>query len=130
MQSLYFFVVILLVLSLTTVSGFTSNSRSVSMRGSKVIRMGLFDGLFGPKKTASASHILIKSGSTNIRELKKKIETSKDVDKAFADAAAQFSACPSARNGGSLGKFSQGQMVLPSSSQLHHHHHYHYHFNH
>lgn len=72
--------------------------------------MGLFD-FFGPKKTATASHILIKSGSTDINALKKKIETSKDVEKAFADAAAQFSACPSSRSGGSLGKFSQGQMV-------------------
>lgn len=114
--SLISFVVILILLNLLLISGFSSSpssSRSVStMRSSKIIRMGLFDNLFGPKKTAVASHILIKSkGTTDIIALKQKIESSKDVEKAFAEAAAQFSSCPSAKNGGSLGKFSQGQMV-------------------
>ena len=39
------------------------------------------------------------------------MQKSKDVKTAFAEAAAQYSTCPSAKNGGSLGTFKQGAMV-------------------
>eukprot|EP01039_Chlorochromonas_danica_P005095 gene5095-5599_t len=74
--------------------------------------MGLFDFL-APKKTATASHILIKGpeGPKKLTELKEKIVKSADVKQAFAAAAAEYSACPSASRGGALGTFKQGQMV-------------------
>jgi peptidyl-prolyl cis-trans isomerase C len=77
------------------------------------VSMGLFDGLFGKKKTASASHILVKgnNGPEFLTQLKKEISAKKDVKAAFAEAAASYSACPSAKKGGALGTFSQGQMV-------------------
>lgn len=40
-----------------------------------------------------------------------KLQKSKDVKNAFAEAAAQYSTCPSSKNGGSLGTFKQGAMV-------------------
>ena len=71
--------------------------------------MGLFDGLFGKKKTASASHILVKSDrSRNIdaneflTKLKSDINKSKDVPTAFSEAAAKYSTCPSAKQGRSF----------------------------
>lgn len=77
------------------------------------LRMGLFDGLFGKKRTAAASHILVKGPSAPafLTSLKTEIEAAKNVPVAFAEAAAKHSACPSARNGGSLGTFKQGAMV-------------------
>lgn len=79
------------------------------------LRMGLFDSIFGAKKAASAAHILVKgaNGKEFLSSLKKELEQSKSVDKAFAEAAAKFSSCPSAKKGGSLGRFTQGQMVPP-----------------
>lgn len=72
----------------------------------------LFDFL-KPKKSASASHILVKgeSGPAFLTKLKGDIMSSKNIPEKFAQAAAQHSACPSAKNGGSLGNFKQGQMV-------------------
>ena len=55
---------------------------------------------------ASASHILVETEEV-CQDLKEQIEGGLD----FAAAAAEFSACPSGAQGGSLGTFSPGQMV-------------------
>ncbi|GAA5524763.1 peptidyl-prolyl cis-trans isomerase C [Microbulbifer aestuariivivens] len=55
---------------------------------------------------ASARHILVESEEKS-QELKKKIEEGAD----FGAVAQEHSQCPSGRNGGDLGEFSQGQMV-------------------
>ena len=55
---------------------------------------------------ASASHILV-STEEKALELKKLIADGA----AFADLAKEHSSCPSGQSGGSLGEFSQGQMV-------------------
>merc|ERR1712146_349859 len=61
--------------------------------------------------SATASHILIKGGPEARAQLESiKAEIADDPDK-FAQAAARYSACPSARDGGSLGSFGRGQMV-------------------
>lgn len=72
----------------------------------------LFDFL-KPKKSASASHILVKGpdASKFLTKLKGDISASKNIPAKFAEAAAKNSICPSAKNGGSLGTFKQGQMV-------------------
>lgn len=77
------------------------------------LQMGLFDFLGGSKKSASASHILIKgsNGDKTLTQLKATLNKSKNVPQAFADAAATYSACPSANKGGALGTFKPGQMV-------------------
>jgi peptidyl-prolyl cis-trans isomerase C len=76
-------------------------------------QMNIFSSLFGKKKEASASHILIKSenGPTFLTNLKNDLSKSKNLPDAFAEAAAKYSACPSAKKGGSLGTFKQGAMV-------------------
>lgn len=56
--------------------------------------------------TATARHILVETEDV-CEDLKTQIESGKD----FADIAAEFSACPSGKSGGSLGQFSQGKMV-------------------
>ena len=56
--------------------------------------------------SAAARHILVETEEA-CQDLKDQIATGKD----FAAIAAEFSACPSGKSGGSLGKFSQGQMV-------------------
>lgn len=55
---------------------------------------------------ASARHILVKTEQECI-DLKAKIQAGTS----FAEAAKKHSLCPSGRNGGELGTFSQGQMV-------------------
>jgi len=55
---------------------------------------------------ASARHILVETEEV-CTDLKTQIEGGKD----FADIAAEFSACPSGKSGGSLGEFGPGQMV-------------------
>lgn len=55
---------------------------------------------------AEASHILVKTEAEAL-ELKQKIADGAS----FADLAKQHSSCPSGQAGGSLGEFSQGQMV-------------------
>eukprot|EP00747_Dinoflagellata_sp_TGD_P182793 gnl/TRDRNA2_/TRDRNA2_37205_c0_seq1.p1 gnl/TRDRNA2_/TRDRNA2_37205_c0~~gnl/TRDRNA2_/TRDRNA2_37205_c0_seq1.p1 ORF type:complete len:127 (+),score=41.98 gnl/TRDRNA2_/TRDRNA2_37205_c0_seq1:64-444(+) len=62
---------------------------------------------------AEASHILIKGGDAEAKckELKATIESSGDVPGKFAELAKQHSTCPSGKKGGSLGKFTPGQMV-------------------
>jgi parvulin-like peptidyl-prolyl isomerase len=74
-----------------------------------------FGNLFGPKRTASASHILIKGPSAvdDLTKIKAELQKSPDLAKAFASKAAAVSTCPSAKNGGFLGKFEQGKMVGP-----------------
>ena len=74
------------------------------------------------KNKISASHILIMhKESQNTRsdltsdEAKKKIDDIyKDIKSGkvqFADAAVQYSNCPSGQSGGSLGEFTKGMMV-------------------
>lgn len=55
---------------------------------------------------ATARHILVETEEA-CDDLKSAIESGKD----FAELAAEFSACPSGQQGGSLGSFSPGQMV-------------------
>lgn len=57
-------------------------------------------------KTASARHILV-SSEEQCNQLKSEIQTGAD----FAQLAAEHSLCPSGKQGGDLGQFSQGQMV-------------------
>lgn len=84
-------------------------SRALSSR-STPLRMGLFDQFFGPKRTASASHILMKD-LRSLERVKTEISGAKDLKEAFAAKALALSTCPSSRKGGDLGTFSQGQMV-------------------
>jgi peptidyl-prolyl cis-trans isomerase C len=76
-------------------------------------------GIFGGMKDfmkrfttkASASHILIKGGAeaeNKLEDLKFEIGNS---PVKFAEYAAQYSECPSASSGGSLGEFGPGAMV-------------------
>lgn len=55
---------------------------------------------------ASARHILV-STREECENIKKQIEGGTD----FANMAKQHSQCPSGRQGGDLGEFSEGQMV-------------------
>lgn len=55
---------------------------------------------------ASARHILV-SSREECENIKKQIESGTD----FAEMAKQHSQCPSGRQGGDLGEFSEGQMV-------------------
>ena len=56
--------------------------------------------------TARARHILVKTEEA-CQALKDQIEAGAD----FADLARDHSQCPSGKQGGDLGEFSQGQMV-------------------
>lgn len=55
---------------------------------------------------AAARHILVRT-EAECQGLIDRIKNGED----FAALAAEYSQCPSARNGGALGEFSQGQMV-------------------
>ncbi len=57
--------------------------------------------------TVSASHILVENEEKAVEILGK--ITSGEIS--FADAAREYSSCPSKENGGSLGEFGRGQMV-------------------
>jgi len=56
--------------------------------------------------TATARHILVET-QEECEDIKKQIESGTD----FAKLAMEHSKCPSGRNGGTLGEFSEGQMV-------------------
>ncbi|KAJ1634388.1 hypothetical protein T492DRAFT_626656 [Pavlovales sp. CCMP2436] len=60
--------------------------------------------------SAKASHILFKGGNSKgeARMVKARIDSG---ELTFANAARQFSECPSKSKGGSLGSFNPGQMV-------------------
>ena len=75
--------------------------------------MGLFDSFFGPKRTASASHILISGAQAvdQLTKIKAELASAKDLKSAFSKKAAEVSSCPSAKRGGALGTFNQGAMV-------------------
>jgi len=62
---------------------------------------------FAPQPIVSASHILVDSEET-ARDILSRINAGSI---SFEDAARQHSSCPSARQGGSLGEFTRGQMV-------------------
>ena len=62
---------------------------------------------FAPEMTFTASHILVDS-EEKAAEIADKIKSG---EVSFEDAAKQYSSCPSAQNGGSLGEFGHGQMV-------------------
>ena len=57
--------------------------------------------------TASARHILVSSEQTCL-DLKSQIESG---DTTFESVAAEFSQCPSGKQGGDLGSFGPGMMV-------------------
>jgi peptidyl-prolyl cis-trans isomerase C len=56
----------------------------------------------------SASHILVRTEQQALDILKQLVEKSIS----FEDGAKQFSFCPSKKNGGSLGTFGKGMMVM------------------
>ena len=66
------------------------------------------------EETVSASHILVKTEELAL-EILKKIEAGVI---SFADAAKEYSSCPSKENGGSLGEFGRGQMVPEFDSKV------------
>lgn len=66
------------------------------------------------EETVSASHILVDSEELAL-EILKKIESG---ELSFADAAKEYSSCPSKENGGSLGEFGRGQMVPEFDSKV------------
>jgi len=55
---------------------------------------------------ATARHILVES-KESCEDIKSQIESGAD----FAELAQQYSKCPSGKQGGDLGEFTQGQMV-------------------
>lgn len=57
--------------------------------------------------TVSAKHILV----SDEEECNKILESIKNGEKEFEDAAKECSTCPSGQNGGDLGEFGKGQMV-------------------
>lgn len=59
------------------------------------------------EESVTASHILVDTEKTAL-EILKKINSG---ELSFADAAREYSSCPSKENGGSLGEFGRGQMV-------------------
>ena len=114
---------LLLVLGLVqvpTANAFQSASRNnvQTKQRSTTIRplsMGFMDDVQGFIKKftdkASASHILIKGGAEAANKLEDlKVEIG-DSPAAFAKAAADYSQCPSSKDGGSLGSFGPGRMV-------------------
>jgi len=64
------------------------------------------------KSTAQAQHILVKDEATCV-DLINRIKDGED----FAALAGEHSLCPSGKNGGDLGTFSQGMMV-PAFDQV------------
>mgnify|MGYP001945463190 CR=1 FL=1 len=109
-------IVLLCIIVLTSTWAFKMMpTRAASVVASTELSMGLFDFFMpsGPKPSASARHILVKGkeGPEFLENLKLELNANSNVEKAFADAAAQYSTCPSSKNGGALGEFKQGAMV-------------------
>eukprot|EP00536_Pseudo-nitzschia_multiseries_P002163 jgi/Psemu1/301259/fgenesh1_kg.28_\ len=117
------FVASCLLLVLPNAAAFLTPTSSGSAAGrttssSSSLRMGIFDSIskaftneeYGPppdKVKATARHILVES-SGEAKVLMKMIANG---EKSFQDCAREFSSCPSANQGGSLGSFSPGTMV-------------------
>jgi len=117
-------VALLLVIVTTISNAFTTTTSNFAVRqpqrmknqhATSALNMGLLDDMGGFLKRftqkASASHILIKGGAeaeNQLEDLKVEIDNS---PVKFAEAAAKFSACPSASRGGDLGEFGPGAMV-------------------
>jgi peptidyl-prolyl cis-trans isomerase C len=103
--------VALLVFLLAGSAAFTPAKTGRRSHGS-TLEMNFFQNLFGPKSSATASHILMdQKDKAKMMSIKETIEASSDVKKEFASQAFTHSKCPSSKNGGSLGKFKQGAMV-------------------
>jgi len=109
--SLLFIITLAMVVSLASSFAPTPNAGAVSSQ----LRMGLMDDVQGFFKRfstkATASHILIKGGADAEKKLQQIKAEVGDSPIKFAEAAAQYSACPSARSGGALGTFGPGAMV-------------------
>lgn len=91
------------------------NARHQPSSSSSALQMNFMDDLQGFMKRfttkATASHILIKGGAEAANKLEDlKVEINDDPVK-FAQAASQYSECPSSRQGGNLGEFGPGAMV-------------------
>ena len=104
-----------LALPANTFAGTNAAARESS---SSSLSMGLFDGIskaftnaeYGPPPEAvkaTARHILVES-SGEAKVIMKMISSG---EKTFESCAREFSTCPSANQGGSLGSFSPGKMV-------------------
>jgi peptidyl-prolyl cis-trans isomerase C len=113
-MTLRLFVVLQLLLGVLGLNVGTIGS-SLGLKSSMVLKMGLFDFLkpAGRKPEAAARHILVKGKDAPdfLENLKSELNASKNVEKAFADAAMKHSTCPSAKSGGALGQFKRGAMV-------------------
>jgi peptidyl-prolyl cis-trans isomerase C len=102
--------------SLALSASFTNHAfRQQSLASSLPCKMNFLDEVGKLMKRftmkANASHILIKGGAEaeiKLEDIKAQIDND---PVAFAEAAAQYSECPSARQGGNLGEFGPGQMV-------------------
>jgi peptidyl-prolyl cis-trans isomerase C len=93
----------------------TSSSKQQQNTRQSCELFGMFDGVgdFMKRFTtkATASHILMKGGAEAENKLEDlKVEIGNSPIK-FAEAAAQYSACPSGKSGGNLGEFGPGAMV-------------------
>jgi len=113
---------------LVAISAFApvNHGNAIKKPSSSALDMGWLDGLLGKGQMATASHILLKGPNADDQcerikaDVYKKaigrgnpangVEPAKLVQ-AFANAAKGKSTCPSAKKGGSLGSFGQGQMV-------------------
>ena len=63
-------------------------------------------------RRAHARHILV-ANKPDAKELLDQIQAAKKPFKMFKKRAKRYSNCPSARKGGDLGEFVEGQMALP-----------------
>lgn len=106
----------------SSASAFSSRARQQSPLQAECVKptasptMNFFDGITklfkSDPRTAVASHILFKDKDqdTVSAEVRAKLESG---ELSFADAAREYSACPSRSKGGDLGRFRPGQMVGP-----------------
>lgn len=107
---MYTIVGIFVALLLVSIAAFAPISKRSGSKSS--MKMNFLSGIFGPKQTATARHILMdQKDISKLNNLKKKIEDSSDITMAFGEAAAANSKCPSSKKGGSLGQFGKGAMV-------------------